>query len=100
MLEYNKERGAYMLNTVGQKGQIVIEKAIREQLGLQPGYVAVQKLAGDHVEIFFYPPEHRQSLRGILASKTTKRVANEEWTTLRERAWSEAGRVAAQESTA
>ena len=87
-----------MLTTVGQKGQIVIEKAIRDKLGLQPGYVAVQKLAGDHVEIFFYPPEHKQSLRGILASKTTKRVSREEWARLRENAWSEAAANAEQNS--
>lgn len=37
-----------MLTTLGPKGQIVIEKAIRNALGIEPGYVAVQKLAGDH----------------------------------------------------
>jgi len=78
-----------MLTTVGQKGQIVIEKTIREALGLQPGYVAVQKLAGDHVEIYFYPPEHRQSLRGMLEKKIKKTVAIEEWAALREHAWGE-----------
>ncbi len=87
-----------MLTTVGQKGQIVIEKAIRDRLGLQPGYVAVQKLVGDHVEVFFYPPEHKQSLRGILAGKTTKRVSSEEWAGLRENAWLEAAVDAEQKS--
>ena len=87
-----------MLTTVGQKGQIVIEKTIRETLGLQPGYVAVQKLAGDPVEIYFYPPEHRQSLRGMLAKKIKKPVAIEEWAALRERAWAEGTGANEQES--
>ncbi len=86
-----------MLTTVGQKGQIVIEKTIREALGLQPGYVAVQKLADDHVEIYFYPPEHRQSLRGMLADKITKPVPTVEWSTLREQAWAAVAGLDAQE---
>ncbi|MCX6045878.1 MAG: AbrB/MazE/SpoVT family DNA-binding domain-containing protein [Chloroflexi bacterium] len=77
-----------MLTTVGQKGQIVIEKTIREALGLQPGYVAVQKLAGDHVEIYFYPPEHKKSLRGILADKIKRPAPTTEWAIIREQVWS------------
>jgi AbrB family looped-hinge helix DNA binding protein len=87
-----------MLTTVGQKGQIVIEKTIRDALGLQPGYVAVQKLAGNHVEIYFYPPEHRQSLRGMLANKVKKPASTAEWSMLRERAWSEMAIIDEQES--
>lgn len=76
-----------MLATVGQKGQIVIEKALREALGLQPGYFAVQKLVSDHIEIYFYPPEHKRSLRGLLANKIQKRMATDDWQAVREEAW-------------
>ncbi|HXM70397.1 MAG TPA: AbrB/MazE/SpoVT family DNA-binding domain-containing protein, partial [Thermoanaerobaculia bacterium] len=56
-----------MANTVGEKGQVVIEKPIRDALGIRPGFVAIQDLRTDHVEIRFYPPEHDRSLRGVLA---------------------------------
>src|SRR5579863_5670176 len=58
-----------MTNIVGEKGQVVIEKPIREALGILPGSTAVQELRDDHVEIRFYPPEHRRSLRGVLAGR-------------------------------
>ncbi|MBW3621960.1 MAG: AbrB/MazE/SpoVT family DNA-binding domain-containing protein [Armatimonadetes bacterium] len=53
-----------MANKVGPKGQVVIEKAYRDRLGVQPGWRTVQCLVEDHVEIYFLPPEHRRSLRG------------------------------------
>ncbi len=55
-----------MPNTVGSKGQLVIEKEIRDRLGVQPGWQAVQLLVDNHVRIYFIPPEHNRSLRGIL----------------------------------
>ena len=79
-----------MATVVGIKGQIVVEKSIRDALGLQPGYVAVQKLAGDHLEIFFFPPEHQRSLRGLLADKTSVSLHQEDWEKARETAWSKA----------
>ena len=79
-----------MSSVVGTKGQIVIEKAIREALGVEAGYVAVQRLSDDHVEVFFFPPEHRRSLRGILASQVSGKAAPAEWDELRERAWAAA----------
>lgn len=55
-----------MMYKVGPKGQIVIEKEIRDRLGVQPGWRAVQRLSDDHVEIYFLPPEHNRSLAGSL----------------------------------
>ena len=79
-----------MTNMVGAKGQVVIEKAIRESLGLEAGYVAVQKLVDDHVEIHFYPPEHNRSLRGRLAKPGERTLSPTELADARERAWSAA----------
>lgn len=53
-----------MASVVGTKGQIVIEKSIREELGVQPGWQALQVAVGDHVEVYFIPPEHEESLLG------------------------------------
>jgi bifunctional DNA-binding transcriptional regulator/antitoxin component of YhaV-PrlF toxin-antitoxin module len=79
-----------MPHVVGEKGQVVIEKPLRETLGIQPGFVAVQSVVGDHLEMRFYPPEHRRSLRGCLESFAKRSVPGEEWAQAREEAWSAA----------
>jgi bifunctional DNA-binding transcriptional regulator/antitoxin component of YhaV-PrlF toxin-antitoxin module len=56
---------------VGTKGQIVIDKQIREKLGVEPGWIALQILVGERVEIAFVPPEHNESLHGSLARYAT-----------------------------
>lgn len=81
-----------MASTVGEKGQVVIEKPIRDALGIEPGYVAVQAVVGDHVELRFYPPEHDRSLKGILASYVRRSVSEEEWPRAKEEAWARAAR--------
>jgi len=77
-----------MPSVIGSRGQIVIGKPIRDALGLKPGYIAVQHLVDDHVEIFFYPPEHEKSLRGVLARHAKKAVSTDDWPQMREAAWS------------
>lgn len=75
-----------MTYVVGPKGQVVISKKIREQLGIGPGWLAVQRLVGDRVEIHFLPPEHERSLAGILRDKCKAPAADEE------SAWANAAR--------
>ena len=67
-----------MGNLVGEKGQVVIEKRLREALGVQPGFVTVQTLVNDHVEIRFYPSEHSLSLRGALRKYATRVLSTDE----------------------
>ena len=43
---------------VGPKGQVVIAKDIRQQLGVKPGWQTLQRLVDDHLEVYFIPPEH------------------------------------------
>lgn len=78
------------LHKVGVRGQLVIEKSIRDALGIEPGSVAFQQLVGDHLEIHFYPPEHERSLRGILAEKRKHSLKVQEWEPARQRAWADA----------
>lgn len=82
-----------MVHVVGFKGQIVIAKEIRDQLGVEPGWLALQRLVDDHVEVYFLPPEHRKSLKGSLAKHTVMRVApGQEWDKARDMAWDKAVR--------
>ncbi len=74
--------------SVGTKGQVVIAKEIRDRLGVEPGWVALQQLVGDHVEIFFVPPTHRRSLMGVLGPYIKRRVPEGvAWDEAREQAW-------------
>jgi len=62
-----------MSTTVGTKGQVTIEKDIRDALGLEPGWRAIQRLRGEEVVITFRPPKHNRSLAGILTPYTDVR---------------------------
>lgn len=78
---------------VGSKGQVVIAKEIRDRLGVQPGWRAFQILVDDHVEIHFIPPEHNESLAGVLAPYIQTTIpAGEAWDRAREQAWEDAAR--------
>lgn len=78
---------------VSSKGQIVIDKEIRERLGIEPGWVAVQRQVGDRVEIRFYPGAHERSLRGALADAAQRRPpSDEDWHEVKEEAWTAAAR--------
>ncbi|MEW6231624.1 MAG: AbrB/MazE/SpoVT family DNA-binding domain-containing protein [Chloroflexota bacterium] len=82
-----------MAHVVGPKGQVVISKEIRDQLGVKPGWLALQRLVNDHVVVYFLPPEHRKSLKGSLAKHIRVRVApGNEWDRALDMAWDKAGR--------
>lgn len=76
-----------MANKVGSKGQLVIAKEIRDQLGIEPGAVAIQRVVDDHVEIHFLPAEHQRSLKGSLASYVARSSREQDWAQIREDAW-------------
>lgn len=80
-----------MGHIVGEKGQVVINKEIRERLGVERGWSTIQRLVNDHVEVYFVPPTHRESLHGALKAKIRRRPSpDEDWDAMRERAWAEA----------
>ena len=82
-----------MVSVVGSKGQIVITKQIRDQLGIVPGCRVSQRLVDDHVEIYFMSPEHNRSLKGILRQYINPSSEREDdWADVRERAWVETAR--------
>jgi len=56
----------------------VIEKELRDQLGIGPGWTTIQEVVDDHLEVRFIPPPHRRSLFGVLAPYTAQRFPTEE----------------------
>ena len=76
-----------MVSRVGERGQITLEKAIREELGIYAGDGAVQRIEDGRVVIDFVPGPHSRSLAGLLKDKVRKRPADESWPALRRAAW-------------
>jgi bifunctional DNA-binding transcriptional regulator/antitoxin component of YhaV-PrlF toxin-antitoxin module len=82
-----------MAYLVGEKGQIVIDRRIRERLGIERGWQAIQRLVDEHVEIHFLPPEHGRSLAGCLAPYVKRTCPDEEsLASAREAAWTAVAR--------
>ena len=79
-----------MAYVVGPKGHVVIAKEIRNRLGVEPGWVVLQCVVGDHVEVYVVAPEHRRSLKGSLAKHLKVPVPPGEWDKARDTAWSQA----------
>lgn len=72
-----------MANRIGERGQVTIEKAIRDQLGVSAGDLAVQRVEGDRVVIEFVAGPDRRSLAGALHDKVTRHPVDERWERLR-----------------
>jgi bifunctional DNA-binding transcriptional regulator/antitoxin component of YhaV-PrlF toxin-antitoxin module len=53
------------MTTVGTRYQIVIERQAREALGIAPGWEAIQRVVDGHLELYFVPPQHNESLAGV-----------------------------------
>ncbi len=77
-----------MSSRVGERGQITIEKAIREELAIYAGDETIQRVEGGRIVIEVVPGRHRRSLAGSLHEKTTRQPKDETWSALREAAWS------------
>jgi len=76
-----------MTSRVGERGQITIEKAIREELAIYAGDEAVQRVEDGRIVIEVIPGRHRRSLAGSLREKVGRRPDDEAWPALRDAAW-------------
>ncbi len=81
-----------MAHRIGTKGQVVIAKEIRDQLGIGPGWETIQRVVDGKVELSFVPPEHNRSLLGILNAYADPKLLAMDWHDLREAAWEAAVR--------
>lgn len=76
-----------MPSRVGERGQITIEKAIREELAVYAGDQAVQWVEDGKLVVTFVPAPHNRSLFGALAGKVTKLPPDpEDWNAIIEAA--------------
>lgn len=76
-----------MTSRVGERGQITIEKAIREELGVYAGDETVQRVEDGRIVIEVIPGRHRRSFAGALRDKVRTRPTDETWSVLRAAAW-------------
>lgn len=76
-----------MASRVGERGQITIEKAIREQMGIYAGDETVQRIVDGRIVIDVIPGRHRRSLAGTLRGKVRRSPPDESWEALRQAAW-------------
>ena len=75
-----------MASRVGERGQITIEKGIREELGIYAGDVAVQRVEEGRIVIEIVAGPHRRSLAGTLKERVSRRPDDESWEALRQAA--------------
>ncbi|MEO7332774.1 MAG: AbrB/MazE/SpoVT family DNA-binding domain-containing protein [Gemmatimonadales bacterium] len=76
-----------MVSRVGERGQITLEKAIREELGIYAGDETVQRVEDGRIVIDVIPGRHRRSLAGSLRNKVHRTPPDEAWEALRGAAW-------------
>lgn len=75
-----------MTSRVGERGQITVEKAIREELDVYAGDEAVQWVEDGHLVVAFVPGPHSRSLAGRLAGNVTRRPTTQDWASIRDAA--------------
>jgi AbrB family looped-hinge helix DNA binding protein len=76
-----------MASRVGERGQITIEKSIREELAIYAGDETIQRVENGRIVIDVVPGRHRRSLAGSLRDKVGRTPADESWDALRDAAW-------------
>lgn len=76
-----------VISKVGERGQITIAKAIREELAIYAGDETVQHVEDGRIVIEVIPGAHRRSLAGSLRDKVRRTPSDESWEALRDAAW-------------
>ncbi len=65
-----------MANVVGDRFQITLDKRVREELGVKPGDLAVERVEGGRLVVSFVPRPHRESLLGVLRKPGSSSVSD------------------------
>lgn len=69
---------AYGVENVGDNGEVVIDGKLREELGIGPGWFALQKVVDGHLEVEFMPPDHNESPAGIAVEYVTEQSRHDD----------------------
>lgn len=81
------DQSTYMVSKVGERGQITIDKAIREELAIYAGDETIQRVEDGRIVIEVVPGRHRRSLAGTLRDKVGRVPDDQAWDALRDAAW-------------
>ena len=73
-----------MAAVVNPRGQITVDRTVRERLGVRPGMIAVQQILGNQLVVTFIPAPHERSLAGVLGKPP--RAVPTDWQETREAA--------------
>ena len=77
-----------MSNVVGERFQITIDKKVREELGVEPGDRAVERVEDGRLVVSFVPREHHESMLGILKRYVPGGIEPiSDWQELKDQAW-------------
>ncbi|HEY8868074.1 MAG TPA: AbrB/MazE/SpoVT family DNA-binding domain-containing protein [Candidatus Limnocylindrales bacterium] len=74
-----------MANVVGERFQITIDKKVRQELGVRPGDVALERAENGKLVVDFVPAPHRESLLGIFRDPDLPPIRD--WQAVKARAW-------------
>jgi AbrB family looped-hinge helix DNA binding protein len=78
-----------MPNIVGERFQITIGKKVRDQLGIRPGDLAVERVENGRLVVTFVPRPHRRSQLGALRGHIEAPIEPvTDWAAAKERGWS------------
>jgi hypothetical protein len=73
-----------MTTQVSSRSQITIDPQARRALSVEPGMEAVQIVVDNHLEVYFIPARHRESVFGVLPPEEP--ISSDDWGEIRERA--------------
>ena len=74
-----------MPNVVGERFQITIDKKARNELGIKPGDLAIERVEDGRLVVEFAPKPHRESLYGIFHQPGMEPITD--WQTYRDEVW-------------
>src|SRR4029079_8036408 len=85
--DMNRHTQHEMSSRVGERGQITIEKSIRDELAIYAGDETIQRVEDGRIVIEVIPGRHRRSLAGVLRHRRARTPTDESWDAIRQAAW-------------
>lgn len=74
-----------MANVVGERYQITIDKRVRDELGVRPGDIAIERAEAGRLVVDFVGGSRDRSLLGIFRRPDMEPITD--WQAVKDRAW-------------